>query len=177
MKRLALCLLMYALPVSAESLPSEPAPPNANPPAAPVVAPLAAKAEESPPPATAEQQKAQSLVQNKLVTPLSAKESERSRFSRVLRPAPVMRVRMTAPEPQKDAAGAAYMSFAVDTCYGFRRTADCWQKAAITGCVYPGSGQIFVQRGTDYFPAEIMLGKRAGQAATVCAPPTLAQAN
>ena len=29
-----------------------------------------------------------------------------------------MRVPHDAPEPQKDAAGAAYMTFAVDTCYG-----------------------------------------------------------
>lgn len=185
MKRLALFLIMYALPVSAESLPSSLVNTPANTPgaqAAPVQVqqPSAAPSQIAAEPAaeqSPEQRLAQQLVQSKLVTPLSAKESERSRFSRVLRPAPVMRVRLTTPESQKDASGAAYMAFAVDTCYGFRRTADCWQKAAITGCVYPGNGQIFVQRGTDYYPAAVMLGKKADATATVCNPPTLAQRN
>lgn len=164
---------MYALPVSAESLPREPA----NPAPTQAAAGQAQKPSEEAPQPSAEQRTAQTLVQTKLVTPLAAKEGERSRFSRVLRPAPVMRVRMTDPQPQKDGNGAGYMTFAVDTCYGFRRTADCWQKAAITGCVYPDNGQIFVQRGTDYYPAEVMLGKRGETAATVCHPPTLAQRN
>lgn len=164
---------MYALPASAESLPLEP--PSAvaqNAPAAPVKAPEPSPAGAEP---TAEQKKAQTLVQTKLVTPLSVKEGERSRFSRVLRPAPVMQVRMTTPEPQTDAGGASYLRFAVDTCYGFRKTADCWQRAAITGCVYPENGRVFVQRGRDYYPAEIMLGKKSEQASGVCGPATLAQ--
>lgn len=172
MKRFALILVMYALPASAKSLPYEPA--NAAPDQA---AGQAQKPSEDTPPPSAEQRTAQTLVQTKLVTPLAAKESERSRFSRALRPAPQMRVRMTDPEPQKDSNGGEYMTFAVDTCYGFRRTADCWQKAAITGCVYPGNGKIFVQRGSDYYPAEVMLGKRGETTPTVCHPPTLAQRN
>lgn len=185
--------MMYALPVSAESLPPSPAngpvngPVNAaanapvaqaapaqvqQPSAAPSQIAAEPAAEQSP-----DQRIAQQLVQSKLVTPLSAKESERSRFSRVLRPAPVMRVRLTTPQPQKDSSGAAYMAFAIDTCYGFRPTADCWRKAALTGCVYPQNGQIFVQRGADYYPAAVMLGQKGDPTATVCHPPTLAQRN
>lgn len=176
---------MYALPVSAESLPSSSANAPANAAAGqaapaqvtqPGAEPSQAAAAPAPEPSP-DQRIAQHLVQSKLVMPLSAKESERSRFSRVLRPAPVMRVRLTTPQPQKDSSGAAYMAFAIDTCYGFRPTADCWRKAALTGCVYPQNGQIFVQRGADYYPAAVMLGQKGDPTATVCHPPTLAQRN
>ena len=123
---------------------------------------------EAPADATAEQRAAHSVVQAKLVSPLAEKESTRSRFSRVLMPTPVMRVRVTDPQPQKDPQGGAYLSFAVDSCRAFNRKADCWQQAAITGCVYPTSGQVFVQRGSQYYPADIMLGKKADSAANVC---------
>ncbi len=47
-----------------------------------------------------------------------------------------MRVRVTDPQPQKDAHGSAYMTFAVDSCNRFvPGKGDCWQQAAITGCV------------------------------------------
>ena len=59
------------------------------------------------------------MVQTKLVNPLSEKEAARTRFSRVLRPTPIMRVRVTDPQPQQDARGSAYMTFAVDSCNRF----------------------------------------------------------
>ena len=177
------------MPVSAEPLP-----PSANQPSqAAVREPIAL--EEQPAPqqpkpadaqatATPDQRQAQTVVQTKLVNPLSEKEAARSRFSRVLRPTPVMRVRVTDPQPQKDAHGSAYMTFAVDSCNRFvRDKGDCWQRAAITGCVYPQSGQVFVQRGDQFFPADVMLGKKADSASNVCqssaaaAAPTLARAS
>ena len=166
--------LLFALPVSAESLP-----PSANQPGQAVVRepivlvqqptaqqPVAAQAQ---PAATPDQRQAQTVVQTKLVTPLSEKEAARTRFSRVLRPTPIMRVRVTDPQPQKDAHGSAYMTFAVDSCNRFvPGKGDCWQQAAITGCVYPQSGQVFVQRGDQFFPADVMLGKKADSASNVC---------
>lgn len=172
MKRLALSLLLLAWPVSAEPLPSDATKPAAN--RAPVVLPVQAAAEPQPT-GTPEQQQAQRVVQTKLVQPLATKEESRSRFSRVLMPTPVMRVRVTDPQPQKDAQGAAFMTFAVDTCRGFHRKGDdCWQKAAITGCVYPTNGQVFVQRGDQFYPADIMLGKKGDSTSSVChaQPPT-----
>lgn len=165
MKRLALCLMLLAWPVSAEPLPPEAAQEKK---AVPVPVAQAQNVAEPTPAATPEQRTAQSVVQAKLVTPLSEKESTRSRFSRVLLPATVMRVRVIDPQPQKDTQGGAYLTFAVDSCRAFNRKADCWQQAAITGCVYPTSGQVFVQRGKQYFPAEIMLGKKAESAVNVC---------
>lgn len=157
--------MLLAWPVSAEPLPPKAA--NA-PVAAPVRLAQVDPPAEAPADATAEQRAAHSVVQAKLVSPLAEKESTRSRFSRVLMPTPVMRVRVTDPQPQKDPQGGAYLSFAVDSCRAFNRKADCWQQAAITGCVYPTSGQVFVQRGSQYYPADIMLGKKADSAANVC---------
>ena len=181
--------LLFALPVSAESLP-----PSANQPGQAIVRepivlvqqptaqqPAAAQAQ---PAATPDQRQAQTVVQTKLVNPLSEKEAARTRFSRVLRPTPIMRVRVTDPQPQQDARGSAYMTFAVDSCNRFvPGKGDCWQQAAITGCVYPQSGQVFVQRGDQFFPADVMLGKKADSASNVCqssaaaAAPTLARAS
>lgn len=158
MRRLALMMLLFAMPASAES-----PPPNAPQQAAAAPDQPAPARDPSPVVRTA-----QSTVQTKLVTPLAEKESVRSRFSRVVMPTPLLRVRMTAPAPQKDDQGADYVTFAVDSCRGFPRNDKCWQAAAITGCVYPGSGQVFVQRGDRYYPADIMLGKRVDAAGTVC---------
>jgi hypothetical protein len=173
MRRFALYLVLLSGPAFAEPLP-EPTPAAPAAPARLEPVPnlvLALPVVGSDPAATPEQRAAQAAVQTKLVTPLAQRESGRSRFSRVVMPAPLMRVRVTDPAAHSDAQGGAYMSFAVDSCRSFDPKDGCWQNATITGCVYPTSGQVFVQRGSQYFPADILLGKKANSAANVCQAP------
>ena len=81
---------------------------------------------------------ATSLVTERLVRPLAAKENERSKFSRA-RPAPSeRRVRLVdADKPQHDSAGNAFVTFAIDERHGWADADDdsSWSKATISGCV------------------------------------------
>ena len=40
-----------------------------------------------------------------------------------------------------------------------------WRKHTLTGCVYTGSGEVFVKRGDGYRAAAVMLGKKTAPAA------------
>ncbi len=164
-------MLLFALPASAQPL---------TPKAKSSDAKSAPKASESDPSKSAdvnpapskEVQAAQAVVDTKLLTPLAQKESARIRFSRAARPMSVMRVRVSDPQSKKDSSGHVYMTFAVDSCRGYLRDDNCWQKSYIAGCVYPKSGQVYVQRGNLYFPAEILLGQKAEATANVCQAPS-----
>lgn len=120
------------------------------------------------------QDEAAKVVQTKLVQPLTAKEGERSRFSRARMPPQARRVRVLDAEPKKDSSGAAYMAFAVDARHGFA-VLDVddddkgWRKDTLTGCVYVQSGEVFIKRGDDFMAAAMLLGKKSpAPAAHVC---------
>jgi hypothetical protein len=101
-------------------------------------------------------------VDNGLIKPLKEKEAERSSFSRVMQAPKERRLRILQAAVSKDKQGRAFVSYAVDVRYG-----DEWHDD-ITGCVYRGSGQIFVQRGDEYRPAEFLLGKNVKAVSGVC---------
>ncbi len=94
-----------------------------------------------------------------------------SRFSRA-RPAPhERRARVVQPTPSRDARGRPFLTFAVDIRFG---NAD-WRENDIVGCVYQGSGDIFVKRGDEYRPVAFLFGKNAEPVPGVCAAAAAAQ--
>ena len=107
----------------------------------------------------------QRRVEKGLVEPLVQKEKERSRFSRARMPPQERRVRVTQAAVTLDANGRAYMAFAIDVRRGTE-----WHDNEVVGCAYPQSGALFVKRGAEYRPADILLGKDVDVAANVCAP-------
>lgn len=71
-------------------------------------------------------------------------------------------MRVLDQKPQQDSAGNAFFAFAVDARHGWGEATDeaSWSKAAITGCVYPGSGEVFIKRGNAFHPAAAAVGKK-----------------
>ncbi|HCU24590.1 MAG TPA: hypothetical protein DF383_06195 [Deltaproteobacteria bacterium] len=110
------------------------------------------------------------ILQQKLLTPLQEKEDRRSRFSRASLPASERRVRILENAPQTDAKGNAFLPFAIDERQIWSKAAqESWTKDAITGCVYPEAGKIFVKRKEVYYSYEMLLGlKTAATPAEVC---------
>jgi hypothetical protein len=109
---------------------------------------------------------AKARVQSGLVVPLAKHEAENSRFSRS-RPAPrERRVRITQTSENRDKNGRSYLSFAIDVRFGDAE----WHENDIVGCVYRGSGELFVQLGDSYRPFWILLGKNVQPVAGVCTP-------
>jgi hypothetical protein len=100
------------------------------------------------------------------VKPLVAAESDNSRFSRMRLPPRERRVRVLQPTTTNDAAGRAFVPFAVDVRFGTE-----WHENDILGCAYPASGELFVKRGDKYRPASFLLGKSADPVAGVCEAP------
>ena len=71
-----------------------------------------------------------SLVTQKLIQPLAAKDGQRSKFSRARLPPSERRVRMLDDKPQHDSEGNAFYTFAVDQRHGWRDDDDTsWSKA------------------------------------------------
>ena len=99
-------------------------------------------------------------VEEGIVKPLG--ERYGSRFSRERPPPRERRVRVLEDTVTADTAGRKFVPFAVDVRYG-----DEW-KEDILGCVYEGSGQLFVKRGDAYRPAAFLLGKKAEPVPNVC---------
>ncbi|MFZ5439258.1 MAG: hypothetical protein ACOZQL_04575 [Myxococcota bacterium] len=122
----------------------------------PLLSSLAFAAEE--PSAIATQ--AAAVVKSKLLEPLAAKDEERSRFSRARLPPIGRTVRVLDAEARTDARGGAFVTFAVDEQRG-KST-----REVMTGCAYLATGQVFIKRGDDHFPAALLLGKKvpAGEA-------------
>lgn len=90
-------------------------------------------------------------------------EREESRFSRS-RPSPrERRVRILQTAASRDKEGNAFVAFAVDVRFGGE-----WHADDITGCVYAGSGSIFVKRGDAYRPAAFLFGKNVDPVPGVC---------
>jgi hypothetical protein len=106
---------------------------------------------------------AEHRVQDGIVKPLAAREG--NRFSRSRPPPRERRVRVTQAALVPDKNGRSFMTFAVDV-----RFAGEWQQNDIVGCVYAGSGDLFVKRGDAYRPAAFLFGKNLDAVAGVCEP-------
>ena len=112
---------------------------------------------------------AKAIIQKTLVAPLRAKEAKQSRFSRARMPPQARRVRVL--EEKTDSAGEKFVTFAIDSSYGFGSEVaeDEWEKNTTTGCVYVAKEEVFVKLGANYRPAAMLLGKKADAAdARVC---------
>jgi hypothetical protein len=107
----------------------------------------------------------QRRVEDRLLKPLAEKEKETSRFSRARLPPRARRVRVTQATSTLDASGREYVPFAVDVRFG-----EEWRENDLVGCAYPKTGALFVKRGDEYRPAEILLGKSADPVPGVCVP-------
>jgi hypothetical protein len=104
---------------------------------------------------------AEHRVQEGLVKPLAQQQPRR--FSRE-RPSPhERRVRITRATPVSDKSGHTFVTFAVDVRFG-----DSWVEDDIVGCVYQGSGSLFVKSGDAYRPAAFLLGKNLQPVPGVC---------
>jgi hypothetical protein len=62
-----------------------------------------------------------------------------------------------------DKSGRAFVPFAIDVRFGGE-----WRENDIVGCVYRGSGALFVKYGDQYRPAAFLLGKNLDPVAGVC---------
>lgn len=120
---------------------------------------------------------AKSVIQASLLEPLRRKEEDRSRFSRAVSAPYARRVRIMGDAPRADVRGRPFLSFAVDETRAFGVEAEeelpeaKWFEDAITGCVYPETGEVMVRRGEVYYAASILLGKPTPTApADVCRP-------
>lgn len=102
-------------------------------------------------------------VDEGLVQPL-AKQDGGSRFSRVRQPPRERRVRVTQVTASTDKRGRAFVPFAIDLRFGGSE----WRENDIVGCVYRGSGELFVKRGDGYRPAAFLLGKDVEPVPGVC---------
>jgi hypothetical protein len=101
------------------------------------------------------------LVNERLIQPLAAKDRDQSKFSRARLPPSERRVRVLDEKPQQDSAGDTFFAFAVDARHGWGDDTDKnWNKAAITGCVYPSRGEVFIKRGNAFHPATAAVGKK-----------------
>lgn len=106
-------------------------------------------------------------VQEDLVQPLQAKENNRSRFSRSRPPPSERRVRVTKDTVTSDAKGRNFLTYAVDIRYGFGSQGQ-WNENDVTGCVYRGTGEVYVKVGEAYRPVGFLLGKKVEPVAGVC---------
>ena len=109
----------------------------------------------------------ESLVQERLLVPLAARESARSSYSRARPPAAERRVRLLDAAPIADSKGGAFVGFAVDARYG--RGEGRWRQSVIAGCVYVESGEVYVRYGDAFRAAGVILGAMTPPAAgNVC---------
>ena len=101
---------------------------------------------------------AKAIIQKTLVTPLRAKEAKQSRFSRARLPPQARSIRVL--EEKTDSAGQRFVSFALDSSYGYDDAPgeDGWAKNTTTGCVYVATQEVFVKYGQGFRPAATMLG-------------------
>src|SRR5438874_12379320 len=99
----------------------------------------------------------ESLVRDKLLAPLAAKDDARSSYYRGPPPAMERRVRLLDAKPIADGKGGAFVGFNVDARYG--RGEGRWREGVIAGCVYPATGEVFVRYGDAFRAAGVLLGK------------------
>jgi hypothetical protein len=132
---------------------------------------IAATLASAPQPEVPVNPAAEAVVHKTLIKPLAVKEERQSRFSRARLPAAERKVRILSAELSKDSQGAAFVRFEVDVRHGYADVDDDgnelprkWRTAAITGCVYPERGEVFVNKGEKLFPAALLLGKKSSAA-------------
>jgi hypothetical protein len=134
--------MIFALLLFTHATLAEPAPAQANAPAAPPEA-------KTP----------EAIVQSVLLEPLTEKDVKQSRYSRAVMPPRERRLRVDA-QAHKDAQGASFVRFFVDERHGWGGDeTKNWAQGAITGCVYVDKREVFVQRGEEFRPAAFLLGK------------------
>jgi hypothetical protein len=109
---------------------------------------------------------AKTAVERALTQPLARQEARRSRLTRAEIPARARTVRILDASARRDLRGSEFFAFTIDERRG-------WQKVltenAITGCVYPSSGDVFIKRRDSYYPAGLLLGQTSKKAdAHVC---------
>jgi len=121
---------------------------------------LLADVASADPPARVKPDAVTAAVQTGLVAPWTARQRQRAKFSRARMPPSEARARVLDKQPQRDAQGSEYYSFSVDTRFGKAE----WNTAAMTGCIYPGDGAIYVKRGEDYRTVGSYLGKDSAAA-------------
>jgi hypothetical protein len=109
---------------------------------------------------------ARTTVEKVLTEPLAQQEARRSRYSRAAIAPRTRTVRVLDERAHRDLRGAEFFVFSIDERRGFRAVL---HKDAVTGCIYPDSGDVFVARGDAHYPAALLLGKTSKQAeAHVC---------
>lgn len=108
--------------------------------------------------------RARARVESGLVKPLAEKEQEGSRFSRGRPPPRESRVRLEKSTESVDPKGRRFLAFAIDVRFGSSE----WRDGDIVGCVYTGTGDLFVKKGKEYRPAAFLLGKKADAVSGVC---------
>jgi hypothetical protein len=113
-------------------------------------------ANASDPPASA-----QTTVERTLTEPLARQEARRSRLSRGEIPARKRTVRILDERARRDARGSEFFTFSIDERRGWQKVL---VKDAITGCIYPSSGDVFVKRGDSLYPAGLLLGQKSKKA-------------
>jgi hypothetical protein len=103
---------------------------------------------------------ATAVLQAKLLEPLQEKDETRSRFSRAVSPPRARRIRILDNSAQLDAKGHAFVQFAIDESRGIgvdKEDAEAaWLKDALTGCVYPETGDVMVRRGEVYYASSVL---------------------
>jgi hypothetical protein len=99
---------------------------------------------------------AKTTVEKALTHPLAHREATQSRFSRVAIPARTRTVRIVDSSAHRDSRGWEFFAFSIDEERGRQHVLS---KDALTGCVYPKSGEVFVKRGDSHYPAALLLGK------------------
>lgn len=105
---------------------------------------------------------ANEVIETKLLEPLQKKEAKRSRFSRAASPPHARRIRILDNKAQIDAKGHPFVQFSIDESRfrGVDKEAAeaAWLKDIITGCVYPGTGDVLVKRGEVFYASSMLLG-------------------
>ena len=129
------------------------------------LAALLASAALAAPPAEPSDGAIAAAVEREFLGPYVAWQAEYGEFSRAEKPSSTMRVRVLG-ESQKDAEGAAFVPFAIDT----RHADGEWESAQMTGCVYLESSAVSVTRGNEFRAAADYFAQKAGKprAASVC---------
>lgn len=109
----------------------------------------------------------QKAVRDGLIKPLAQREGRS--FSRERPPPRERRVRVLSTTALTDKSGKEFVPFAIDDRFG----GDAWNQNVIEGCLYRGTGYLFVKIGEEYRPSSFLLGKNVPPAKGVCvaAPP------
>lgn len=118
---------------------------------------------------TTDQARTEALVHEKVVQRLKKSFAKRKAFSRVA-PPKEQRVRVIDRELQKDARGAGFARFSVESRYLWDE-GKAWH-VSYQGCAYPDDGRVYLQRGEEdtFVPALSLEQPTAKAQGVVCRP-------